>query len=151
MYLFAANALVQQLLSVIASDEMLLISFTKAQSVQKLLGLLVNSSVTELDCSVLDSNPQAGNFSDFLLNHALKNCPKISKIELKNHYRYNHEQMLPVERFKLSWNNLQSIKSFDYICNEKTLKLIQENFPNIESVFLFYLESHANFFNFAGN
>jgi hypothetical protein len=146
--LLAANTLVQQLLSVIASDKKLLIPFTEARSIKVLLGLLVNPSVTELDCAVLDSNPQAGNFSDFLLKHALKNCPKISKIELTNHYRYNHEQMLPVERFKLSWNNLQSINSFDYMCNEKTVKLIQENFPNIESVILFYLERLANFFIF---
>jgi hypothetical protein len=137
---------VQQILSVIASDEKLLIPFTKARSIKVLLGLLVNPSVTELDCAVLDSNPQAGNFSDFLLKHALKNCPKISKIELTNPNRYNPEQMLPVECFILSWNNLQSINSFDYICDEKTVKLIQENFPNIESVILFYLESLANFF-----
>jgi hypothetical protein len=81
MYLFAANALVQQLLSVIASDEMLLNSFTETQSVQNLLSLLVNPSVTELNCAVLDSNTSYGNFNDFLLKHALKNCPKISKIE----------------------------------------------------------------------
>jgi hypothetical protein len=125
---------VQQLLSVIASDKKLLIPFTEAQLVQKLLGLLVNSSVTELNCAVLD-NPRAGNFSDFLLKHALKKCPKISKIELMN--RYYHERMLPVERFKLSWNNLKSIKSRGYFCNEDTFQLILENFPNIESVFLF--------------
>jgi hypothetical protein len=111
-----------------------------------LLSLLVNPSVIELNCAVLDSNTSYGTFNDFLLKHALKNCPKISKIKLTNrHYRYNHEHMLPVERFKLSWNNLKSIKSRSYICNEKTFKFILENFPDIESVFLFYLESLANF------
>jgi hypothetical protein len=142
--LFAANTLVQQILSVIASDKKLLNSFTEARLVQNLLSLLVNPSVTELNCSVLDSNPRAGNFSDFLLKHAMKNCPKISKIELTNPYKlYNYdnvqEYMLPVESLKMSWNNLRSIKLVDYICNEKTVKLIQENFPNMESVFLFTL------------
>jgi hypothetical protein len=140
--LFAANTLVQQILSVIASDKKLLIPFTEARSIKVLLSLLVNSSVTELNCAVLDRNTSYGNFNDFLLKHALKNCPKISKIELTNPYKvYNYdyvqEYMLPVESLKMSWNNLRSIKIVDYICNEKTLKLIQENYPNIESVILF--------------
>jgi hypothetical protein len=130
---------VQQILSVIASDEKLLILFTEARSIKKLLGLLVNPSVTELDCAVLDSNPQAGNFSDFLLKHALKNCPKISKIELinsSNSFKLNKKRAsLPVLRLKRSWTDLICIKSHNgYTCNEKTLKLILENFPKIESV-----------------
>jgi hypothetical protein len=64
-----------------------------------------------------------------------------------DHMYYDQEDiMLPVERLKMSWNNLQSIKSLHYSCDEKALKLIQENFPNIESVFLFYFESLANSF-----
>jgi len=141
-YLFAANTLVQQLLSmiiletnqlIIDSDKMLNIPLSH---LTKVLGLLVNTSVTELDCTVFDSSSDSHNFNNFLLEHALKNCPQISKIELMNSGKlFNRKQnILPVAHFKKSWSDLKIIKSHDYICNEKALKLIQQSFPNIESV-----------------
>jgi hypothetical protein len=142
-YLFAANTLVQQLLSmivldtnklkVVESDKVLNITLSH---LTKVLGLLVNTSVTELDCTVFDSSSNSHNFNNFLLEHALKNCPQISKIELMNSGKlFNRKQnILPVAHFKKSWTDLKIIKSHDYICNEKALKLIQESIPNIEYV-----------------
>jgi hypothetical protein len=154
LYLFPANTLVQKLLSVTVldtnqlneddSDEMLSIPLSH---LTKVLGLLVNQSVTELDCTAFLS--KVHNFNSFLLEHALKNCPKISKISLMNSGKlFNKKQnILPVAHFKKSWSNLTIIISHDnYICNEKALKLIQESFPNIESVIIDYeRRSFANF------
>jgi len=137
--------LVQQLLSTIASgmgqcnvnmeaDKMLI----PLQYLTKVLGLLVNPSVTEINCTVLDS-VNSRKFNNFLLKHTLKNCPKISKIELMNKKAFMHllgkRDILPVDLFKKSWSDLKSIRSRnDYLSTDDTLKFIQENFPNIESV-----------------
>jgi hypothetical protein len=108
----------------------------------KVLSLLLNSSVTELDCTVFDSY-YSQNFSNFLFKHALSNCPKINKITLMDEKllmldNRSHD-ILPVELFKGSWNNLRSIHSRQwYLCTDHTLKFIQENYPNIESVSLIY-------------
>jgi hypothetical protein len=129
---------VQQVLSVIAKERLLFIPFAEAH-LTKVLGLLVNPSVTELNCTAFDHNVTVSReVNNFLVKHALKNCPNITKIELRHEKplvsRQNRDT-LPVECFKASWNNLKSIKSHnDYICNDDTLKFIQENFPNIESV-----------------
>jgi hypothetical protein len=48
----------------------------------KVLGLLVNPSVIELDCTVFDGG-HSRKINNFLLRHSLKNCPNISKIKLK--------------------------------------------------------------------
>jgi hypothetical protein len=108
----------------------------------RLLDLLVNPSVTELNCTVFDSSFfRSRKFNNFLLVHALKNCPKISKIEFRNKQFRSSDLVkkkidkLPIKCFKNSWNNLTSIKcQKDFIVNDNTLKLILENFPNIESV-----------------
>jgi hypothetical protein len=150
-YLFAANTVVQQFLSLIASGtsqfnvnldaDQLIIPLPHLTEV---LSLLVNPSVTELDCTVFDSSSSNRKFNNFLVKHALQNCPNIRKIELRNQLcatfkPHQHRDTLPVECFKRSWNNLTSIKSRDdFICNEDTLKFIQENFPNIESVYIIF-------------
>lgn len=117
----------------------------------KVLKQLLNPYVTELDCTLFDEVLcNAKKYNNLLLKHALKNCPKISKIYVANPkpsvYMLADQvtDPLPVELFKQSWNNLKSINSSrrDYICDENTLKLIQESCPNIESVaFLLYLEN----------
>jgi hypothetical protein len=144
---------VQQILSTIASgidiydeeetDAKSLIPLTQ---LNKVLSLLVNPSVTELDCTVFDIIFSDDNrkFNNLLLKHALKNCPKISKIVFFKSFDCYKE--LPVKHFKQSWNNLISIKT-DYVCNEDTLKLIKENFPNIESVSLYFVDETNIYYN----
>jgi hypothetical protein len=140
-YLFAANAVVQQFLSTIASgmgefvknfdaDKMLI----PLPHMAKVLTLLMNSCVTELDCTVFDHFTGVHKFNNLLLEHSLKNCPAMSKIKFKNKDSTEFPDILPVEQFKKSWNDLKSLKSQDFICNEQTLEFIQENFPDIESV-----------------
>jgi hypothetical protein len=139
--LFTANTVVQKFLSTLSSgtkdkdeDKMLI----PLQYVYQFLRLLVNPSVTEINCSGFDCYKSSRNVHNFLLRHALENCPKISKVTFmdKGLCRYPKSgEILPVERFKRSWNNLTSIKTHnDLICKEDTLKFIQQNFPNIESV-----------------
>jgi hypothetical protein len=110
----------------------------------RLLDLLVNPYVTELNCAVFNKIRliRTRKFNDFLLVHALKNCPKISRIEFGNKQSLSLDMfrqkidILAIECFKNSWNNLTSIKcQEDFIVDENALKLIQENFPNIELVF----------------
>jgi len=134
--------MVQQLLSEFASfasskkDACLHPYLTKEE-----LGLLVNPSVTELNCLLFNSISKGPIFSNFLLDHALENCPKITKIELLNRWRRCDRKTidtLPVQLFKYRWNNLKSLKCYnDFIVYDNTLRFIQENFPNIESVLLF--------------
>jgi predicted lipase len=107
---------------------------------KKVLSLLVNSSVTEINCRAFADNSTNKKIHNFLLQHTLKNCPKLSKIELRCERKltsltFREPEFLPVERFKNSWADLKSIKSRnEYICSVDTLKYIQENFPSIESV-----------------
>jgi hypothetical protein len=107
------------------------------------LSLLLNPSVTELDCTAFDIYSGCSpKYNRFLLMHALENCPKISKIEFwktdSASWSPSSRQAVPVRFFKKSWNNLKSIKTqADYLFNKKSLKFIQENFPNIESVSLY--------------
>jgi hypothetical protein len=145
--IISANTVVQLFLSMISCGmnqyfinkdaEKLLVPFAL---LKKVLSLLVNSSVTEINCRSLDDSGTIKKFHNFLLRHTLKNCPKISKIELRCESNLTHlticePEFLPVERFKNSWADLRSIKSRnEYICSVDTLKYIQENFPNIESV-----------------
>ena len=109
----------------------------------KVLGLLLNPFITELDFTIFDRLPFTPNYIIFLMEYALDNCPKISKIKLMDtliYTFYKERNLLPVERFKQSWNNLKSISCHeDYICIDETLKLIQENIPNIESVIYIYV------------
>jgi hypothetical protein len=105
----------------------------------KVLSLLVNSSVTEINCSAFGkkSDEMSRKFNHFLLKHTLKNCPKINKVKLLSKKPFFHLlgklEILPVELFKKSWNDVKSIKSHtEYLCTDDTLKFIQENFPNIE-------------------
>lgn len=157
---FAANSVVQQFLSMIASglgrnnarmdpDKMLI----PLSLLPKMLKLLLNPFITELDCTAFDNIlSDKCKISKILLKHALKNCPKISKI---NCFNINGKKLrgqritdlLPIELFKQSWSNLKSITSIcGYSCNEDTFKLIRENFPNIESVFtLLMLENDITF------
>jgi hypothetical protein len=145
--LFAANSVVQQFLSMIAigihhfstfaQEEKLLIPMPL---LTKVLGQLVNPNVTELNCMLFDNsifeidNSCFNKDNDFLAEHALKNCPKISKIGF-NHLKPlmvgGKPQELPVELLKKSWINLRTIKTTNFICKENTLKLIQQNFPNL--------------------
>jgi N-acetylglutamate synthase-like GNAT family acetyltransferase len=145
--LISANTLVQRFLSMISSGiyqynvnrdtENLLVPFAL---MKKVPSLLVNSSVTEINCRAFADNSTNKNIHNFLLQHALKNCPVLSKIELRCERKLTsltirEPEFLPVERFKNSWADLKSIKSRnEYICSVDTLKYIQENFPNIESV-----------------
>jgi hypothetical protein len=114
----------------------------------------VNPNVIELNCTVFDCSSDRRAFNNLLLKHALKNCPKIRKIELmnsSNSFKLNKKRVsLPVQRLKRSWTDLVCIKSHNgFTCNEKTLKLILENFPNIESVIpLFYMCSGTIIFYF---
>jgi len=151
-HLFTANSVVvQQFLPMISSGMAQLNinkEVDKVPHLTKVLSLLLNPYVTELNCKLFNRiSSYSLLFNNFLLRHTLKNCPNISKIELSTHrerptpFRVNTEldqEILPVELFKKSWNNLKSIKSQnDYHCNEDTLKFILENFPNIESVIWF--------------
>lgn len=147
---FAANTVVQQFLSMIASGMGISNADMDAKKMliplphlSEVLKQLLNPYVTELDCTLFDKvTCNAKKYNNLLLKHALKNCPKISKIYVANPKSAVYlppEQVtdqLPVERFKQSWDNLKSINisRHDYICDENTLKLIQENCPNIESV-----------------
>jgi len=140
--MFAANPMVVRFLSMIAASnndeaDKMLIPF---RHLTKVLGLLVNPSITELDCTAFDGSSGTRKINNFLLEHALKHCLKIRKIKLLNSNSFrmtSKRDQLPVKRFKSSWSNLTIIKSHnDYMCNEKTLKLIRENFPNIELVSL---------------
>jgi len=100
----------------------------------KVFGVLVNPSVTELNCIAFVRDSEQC-FNNFLLEHALENCPQIRKISLENNdklFEKKHNNNLPVELFIKSWRNLTYIKAHTFICNEKALKLIQKSFPNIE-------------------
>jgi hypothetical protein len=101
----------------------------------KVLSLLVNPSVTELDCTVYDGSFSYAKINNLLMKHALQNCPNIRKINfgrVEDDIR-EYQKRMPIERLKKSWNNLKSIKTEGYYYEEDTLKFIQENFPNIES------------------
>jgi hypothetical protein len=117
----------------------------------KVLKLLVNPSVTELDCTAFDKYSDGRRtFNKVLLLHALKNCPRISKIEFRNIDTWNPANIsLGVWHFKKSWDNLKSIKTqADYLFDEDSLKFIQENIQNIESVSLnSLLLKRQHFFN----
>jgi hypothetical protein len=138
-YLFTANAVVQRFFSMLAleiyeEEDKLLIPLPL---LSKFLCLLVNSTVTEINCASFITMGGNLHYNNFLLEHALKNCPKISKIEFLGTSltcSTNNSHVLPVERLKKSWSNLKSIKTPDLICDENTFKLILDNFPSIESV-----------------
>jgi hypothetical protein len=142
--LFVANTLVQQFLSIIASrrslpwefgmggvDQMLI----PEEHLIKMLGLLVNPSITELDCTIFNEHRNLRKVNNFLLEHSLKNCPNILKIKFENNFKYPLFSELPIECFKKSWFNLRSINIRScrtLFSNEDTLKFIQENFPNMK-------------------
>jgi hypothetical protein len=134
----------------------------------KVLRLLLNPNVTEFNCTVFDSIEfESPKFNNFLLNHALVNCPKMSKIELNNRsgrrVPFKKPQFLfPIERFKQSWNNLLSIQTSqeddhgnyictDDFCNEHTLEVIQQNFPNIELVFSYLQDKLSIYLSFVSS
>jgi hypothetical protein len=148
---------VQNLWSMIASGigkfniDMNKVELVPLPDLTKVLRLLLNPNVTEFNCTVFDSIEfESPKFNNFLLKHALENCPKISKIALLNksgiRIPFKKQQfLLPIERFQQSWNNLLSIQTSqeddhgsysctDDFCNEHTLEVIQQNFPNIELV-----------------
>jgi hypothetical protein len=144
----AANAVVQQFLSMLALDKF---DFKKEVDkmliplahLTKVLGLLVNPTVTEIHCASFVSIGGNRKFNNFLLKHALENCPKISNIEY-----LSKSNSCSVERLKKSWDNLKSIKSEDLICKEITLKLIKKKIPNLESVVVFIVDAETIFANF---
>jgi len=122
------------------SQDIMLIPFPL---LTRVLSVLVNSSTTELDCTVFDS-AYSRNLNNFLLEHALLHCPKISKIKMMNSHTLDaplgrrNEVILPVEFFKSRWSNLRGINSSHwYLCTEFNLWFIRENFPDIESVNLY--------------
>jgi hypothetical protein len=150
---FAANTLVQKLLPLIIPDLTNLRREAQKKFIHpltKVLGLLVNPSVTELDCyELLDCKLDIyQELNSFLVEHALNNCPDIRKITLMAWEQHEQKHILPVCRLKKSWNNLKSINVgyLSLTCNEDTLKLIQENFPNIESVFRLNCSRRQNYF-----
>jgi hypothetical protein len=123
LYLFTANTVVQHFLTMIASGtgtrninmeaDKMLIPLTH---LKKVLALLVNPSVTEINCTLFDNiRANSQKFNNFLLKHSLENCPKISKIDFMNSKPSNKfdtkRNVLPIERFKKSWNDLKSIKT----------------------------------------
>jgi hypothetical protein len=103
---------------------------------RKFMALLMNPTVTEINLARFMTIDGDRYFNHFLLNYVLKNCPNISRVEFSDILRcYNNKpHMLPVERFKRSWSDLKSIITKDYICKVKTFRLIQQQFPNLESV-----------------
>jgi hypothetical protein len=139
--LFTANTVVQQFLPMLAFErnEKKGIMLIHWSHLTKVLAVLVNPMVTEINCASFQTTVGVLTYNDFLVEHALKNCPKISKIKfLSRPSRFackNPLIVLPAERLKKSWSNLTSINASGYFCDENTLKLMLDNFPSIESVY----------------
>jgi hypothetical protein len=109
------------------------------------LQLLLNPQMTQLDCTKFDIKRNSLKLHDFLLEHALNNCPNITKVKLlftrsKKCWPYHPQKdrgSLPLERFKQSWKQLAHISADrSFSITDQCLQYIHENFPNMELEYL---------------
>lgn len=131
--ILSANTLVQKFL--------LKIKETRSRSNYRLIPksdelemvkMLLNPNVTEFDA--LAFNDYSRSSDEVYYRHALENCPRLTKVGKGSPVIYQrHWEDLPVNELK-TWTNLKHFNMKGFYCRDETMRQLQENCPQLESV-----------------
>jgi hypothetical protein len=138
---FLANTIVQKIFSKIKETK----SWKKTSMLPSskefgLVKMLLNSNVTEFDSQAIE-NFCFINEDVSCLRFILEKCPRITKVIVRNdcYCCFDMDYCWNNKSFK-SWTNLKHLSFRSVLCNDETMRLIQENCPNLELVIcIFYV------------
>jgi hypothetical protein len=116
----------------------------------ELVKMLLNPNVTEFDGYAFNKKCSVFNHMDYY-RHIVKNCPRMKKGVHVLCQCWGREDLedLTINCLQ-TWTNLRHFYVRGIFCDDKIMRLIQENCPQLELVIFLYCSSSFQFLNCRG-